>query len=154
MPHEIMLDCQECGEPFAIRVGQTASFICPVCQDRAQMTLAVAQIRHRQQVSFGLFRLLILVCNLIGLALIGSGAYLAMRDIPSLTNGLCCIALGILCLFLAQAGEVLLVIEQRTRMKQDSNSGKLQVRRRPRHQSSHRRHHHEEERFAPPNSER
>jgi hypothetical protein len=148
-----MLDCQECGEPYAIRVGQMTSFICPRCQDRAQMSAALAQSSHRQRVSFGFFRLLILVCNLMGLALIGSGAYLALRDIPSFTNGVCCVALGILSLFLAQGGDVLLVIERRTRVSQDPDSGRPPERRRSRHQS-HQRRRHEEESFSPPNSER
>jgi hypothetical protein len=93
-----------------------------------------AQNRPAQETYFGLFQSLIPFCSLLGLALIGAGAYLALNAASDIRSGVCWIALGVLNLFVAQAGDVLLAIERRTRLNNNPER-----RRRSRHHSRDRR---------------
>jgi|GEM_PF-5945706 len=122
MPEEIMLNCQRCGEGFAIRLGQTTSFHCPACEsrttsDRVQLAMSRVRNNHAGEGALGLLEALIPFCSVGGLVLIAAGGYLALKDDANLVGGVCWIALGVLNLIAAQAGAVVLAIERRTRMK-------------------------------------
>ncbi len=121
MPEEIMLECQQCGEPFAIRVGQSATFICPACEGhktvaRVRSALSQATQRSAGDSPFILLGAMVPFCSLGGLALVASGGYLALTEASGLVGGVTWIALGILNLMAGQAGAALLAIERRSRM--------------------------------------